>query len=334
MDLEPVRTSERIETLDYLRGFALLGIILVNVLPLLSISFPDSREEGVYWTFLHMFVEGRFYTIFSFLFGYGFYLFISRANDKGHNGRKLFLRRLLALFVLGLFHSLFNPGDALLVYAVAGLLVLPVHSIRKEAGLWIGLVLLLACCWLGFKVLLPIPLIVLGHVAGQYGLFTESGPNKKHIAIFCAAAGIASIAALFWQYSFTPDSLLQAGSGENLSMFLQSGIMIGPLVSAFYVSLLVLLLQSSLGVRIFTPLKVYGRMALTNYLLQTFLILGAGRFFGFNGDISLIGSFFFCIACYVIGIAVSVIWLRFFRYGPMEWLLRSATYWQRLPIRS
>ena len=64
-------TNKRIDELDYIRGFALLGIILVNILALLNINIPDPNTvDASYQRFLYLFVEGRFFSIFSFLFGW------------------------------------------------------------------------------------------------------------------------------------------------------------------------------------------------------------------------------------------------------------------------
>lgn len=64
-------TNKRIDELDYIRGFALLGIILVNILALLNIKIPDPNTvDASYQRFLYLFVEGRFFSIFSFLFGW------------------------------------------------------------------------------------------------------------------------------------------------------------------------------------------------------------------------------------------------------------------------
>lgn len=125
--------NKRIDELDYIRGFALLGIILVNILALLNIKIPDpSTVDASYQRFLYLFVEGRFFSIFSFLFGVGFYIFISRAIAKGKNGYVLFLRRLVALFIFGLIHQMFQPGEALALYAICGLIVLPFYKAKKK----------------------------------------------------------------------------------------------------------------------------------------------------------------------------------------------------------
>lgn len=73
--------GERINEFDYIRGYALLGITLVNAL--LLVELPENHTiDTNYQRFLYLFVEGRFYTIFSFLFGVEFYIFLTRANSK------------------------------------------------------------------------------------------------------------------------------------------------------------------------------------------------------------------------------------------------------------
>lgn len=135
--LQPIELNKRIDILDYLRGFSLVGIIFVNIIALLDVKIPDTDTMGqTYQRYLILFVEGRFFTIFSFLFGVGFYIFISRAHAKGKNGVILFLRRLIALFIFGIVHALFHPGEALLIYAVCGLLILPLHKMKRLLDLY------------------------------------------------------------------------------------------------------------------------------------------------------------------------------------------------------
>jgi len=88
--LQPIDLNKRIDTLDYLRGFALLGIILVNIPGLLWIEAPNRSIDIAYYHMLMLFVEGKFFTIFSFLFGVGFYIFIARAHAKNEKAFLLF----------------------------------------------------------------------------------------------------------------------------------------------------------------------------------------------------------------------------------------------------
>jgi uncharacterized membrane protein YeiB len=113
--------NNRIDILDYLRGFALIGILLVNAPFLLKMDSPSPNSiDASYQRFLYLFVEGRFFTIFTFLFGIGFYIFITRAKAKNYNAYLLFIRRLVVLLAIGCIHIMFNPDEALAAYAVLG----------------------------------------------------------------------------------------------------------------------------------------------------------------------------------------------------------------------
>jgi uncharacterized membrane protein YeiB len=329
--MNPVEATNRIEALDYLRGFSLLGIILINIVFLLSANMPaPNTADAAYWKFLYLFVEGRFYTIFSFLFGVGFYLFISRANAKGKNGTLLFLRRLLVMFSFGLLHSIYHPGEALTVYAVCGLLILPLYKLKKELNLTFGLILLFVFSWLAIKPLLPIALILLGLAAGQYRLFENLEEKRKQISWFTIILFLLSVMVLYYQAKQAP---LPSREGSlELDWFYHVGIMIGPIVSAFYVGLLLLLLQIPVVKKLLTPLKYYGRLALTNYIFQTVFIIMADTTLNLSGGLTFLQTLMICIGIYVIQLVFSVIWLHYFRFGPLEWIWRMATYLKVPPL--
>lgn len=118
--------TTRSVALDALRGFALFGIILVNA-PFFSQSlWAEPAIGGVadllaVW-FTHAFATGKFFLIFSFLFGFGFASMLARAEAEGRSARGRFLRRLLGLFVFGALHAVFLFfGDILMLYALLGL---------------------------------------------------------------------------------------------------------------------------------------------------------------------------------------------------------------------
>ncbi|MEN1937566.1 DUF418 domain-containing protein [Paenibacillus sp. 102] len=335
-------TNKRIDELDYIRGFALLGIILVNILALLNIKTPDPDTiDASYQRFLYLFVEGRFFSIFSFLFGVGFYIFITRAIAKGKNGYVLFLRRLVALFVFGVIHQMFQPGEALAIYAVCGLITLPFYKVNKRINLVIDLILTIVIGIFGGKTLLPIPLILLGLAAGQYRVFENIKEKTTQVAIFTAVMFILSVIGLWYQYQQVPalpfDNMILGGVDdpniEQASKFMLVGIAVGPIVSAFYVGLLILLLQTKVVQALLAPLKYYGRMALTNYVGQTAMILLAGSVFNFTGNLTYIQTLYVCIVIYAIQIVFSVIWMKFFKMGPFEWIWRVITYWAVTPLK-
>jgi uncharacterized protein len=135
----PVSASERLYGVDVLRGFALLGILLMNIA---SFGLPEAayfnpRVAGGYtganlWAWIAQYVlfDGRMRGIFSLVFGAGAYIFITRAEQRGAPAADLFLRRSLWLFLFGLLHAyLIWLGDILYYYATCALLFL--YAFRK-----------------------------------------------------------------------------------------------------------------------------------------------------------------------------------------------------------
>ncbi|MFJ7727407.1 DUF418 domain-containing protein [Neobacillus sp. NPDC097160] len=328
--------NKRIDTLDYLRGFALMGIILVNIIPLLSVNLPSPHTlETTYWRFLYLFVEGRFYTIFTFLFGVGFYIFITRANAKGKNGYVLFLRRMIALLIMGLVHVRFHPGEALTVYAICGLIILPFYKAHKVVNLVFGSAMLIVLAIFSFKLFMVIPLMLLGIAAGQFHLFEELSKKRNKIILFTSIMLGLSILGLIYQYQYAP---VVFGHGSEVDFlttqrFFNIGISIGPIISAFYVGLFVLLLQSSFFQKVLSPLKSYGRMALTNYISQTAFIYLVGNMLNLFNNITYIQSLYICLTIYIIQLIFTTIWLHFFRFGPLEWIWKVVTYLEIPPLR-
>ena len=132
-DISPVKTSERFIILDALRGFALLGICLANfpefslytfLSPEAAASMPTAVQDKITRYLLYIFVDGKFYTLFSLLFGLGFSIIIRNAERKGVNGFRIFYRRMGMLMLFGLLHLMFIwSGDILLLYALLGMLL-------------------------------------------------------------------------------------------------------------------------------------------------------------------------------------------------------------------
>jgi len=131
----PVPAHQRIEALDTVRGFALIGICLMNIeffnrpLATLGQGMPAGLA-GIDWLasfFVAYFIEGKFWTIFSLLFGMGFAVMLTRAERAGRNFLKPCLRRIAALAVFGGLHHIFLfAGDILFSYAVAAVFLLVV----------------------------------------------------------------------------------------------------------------------------------------------------------------------------------------------------------------
>lgn len=149
MELVPTTKKERIQTLDLLRGISLLGILLVNILafnyPMIHVrlteylSTPaDLNAEKM----LTIFIQGSFYPLFAWLFGYGLQMQMTKANELGQNFIKTGSRRLAILLVIGLLHAfLIWFGDILIMYAVMGFLVLLMLKLKPILKMIISVVL-------------------------------------------------------------------------------------------------------------------------------------------------------------------------------------------------
>ena len=160
----PIPAGERIALIDVLRGFALFGILLVNVeffrLPGQAILFDlrlydlplDRLADGA----VQILAEGKFFTLFSFLFGYGMALQMRRASDPGVGFRRRFVTRCAWLALFGLLHAtLVWDGDILFTYGVLGLVLLLVRfQPTWLLGYWSGLAFALAMCASGFGALI------------------------------------------------------------------------------------------------------------------------------------------------------------------------------------
>jgi uncharacterized protein len=134
----PAEPAQRIELIDALRGFALFGVCLANLFVFSYWDLPSTRTlprfelptDGMAQYLIHALVEGRFYSIFSLLFGLGFALQMQRAQARGGDGLNLFKRRIRMLMLIGLAHMLLLwMGDILLFYAVMATVLLRMRNL-------------------------------------------------------------------------------------------------------------------------------------------------------------------------------------------------------------
>ncbi|MDN3437513.1 DUF418 domain-containing protein [Planococcus sp. APC 3900] len=132
MDLQPVSINERVKAIDLMRGFALLGILIINMLafhsPLSYIDpykwFNGSLNEGIYMV-IDIFIQASFYPLFAMLFGYGLAMQFMRAEARNRPFMPLAVKRLLILLLIGIIHAfLIWYGDILITYAIMGLLLI------------------------------------------------------------------------------------------------------------------------------------------------------------------------------------------------------------------
>ena len=400
--IEPVSINERLEIVDVLRGIAVCGILVGNVQWFSAYGMiPPAIEAGlpvynqVVHFLVHFFVEGKFYSIFSFLFGFGFAMQIARAEQRGDTKASLFKRRLFWLLVIGLLHAyLLWAGDILSVYAVMGFVLLLFRRKSNESllkwsvGLMIVPIVTYALLYAAFVIFAPpdaaaqveaqkatgwasniasvssgsyIDIVTgynLNYVVGRYmglifqmrlpkilamfliglyayriGVFQNLPENKpliRKVMVYGLGLGIVG-------------NLLMAGLSGNEGDFPPSlagvfgviGYAFGvPALALGIIATITTLWQTDAWKRILSLLTPVGRMALTNYLMQTVIcvVIFYGYGFGLVGTMGAAKATLIALTIFAFQVVLSNLWLKFFGYGPMEWIWRQLTYRQRFPI--
>ncbi len=149
--IKPLIQTERENFFDILRGLAILGIFIANLYSL-TLYDPEQTAVGFHsvWDkkvmFLHtMFIEGKFYSIFSLLFGWGIAMQMQRLREKGITGNSFIRRRLWGMLLLGMAHLLILwTGDIVAFYAMLGFMLLLFHKASDKKLLIWGTALILS----------------------------------------------------------------------------------------------------------------------------------------------------------------------------------------------
>jgi len=409
-NLTPVSGANRIETLDVLRGLAILGILVVNMQifyqPLTTMLLgPQGHEsllDKIAEVVIKFFFEGKFYVIFSFLFGYGFFLFINKGGDDATNPLPLFRRRIFFLLLFGIGHLvLLWGGDILIIYALFGFLLILFRKVSDRGllrwaiafalipvvltALFAGLMQLimsvpeaaqqtqagveqsmaqtqalyqraveaysagsyidvmniriaeytnLTIGALFFFYPVVLTMFLLGFLAARRGILKNIAENVgllKKVAIWGFAVG-APLATLY-AYTYSKVSPMEMNWLAITASF--SSIFGGIFLGMFYVSSLALLLNKGVLAFCKKQLAPVGRMALTNYLLQSIICttLFYGYGFGLFGKITVWQGLLLSFVIFGLQIPFSRWWLSKFKFGPFEWLWRSLTYWKLQPFK-
>jgi uncharacterized protein len=401
--LSPVLDRERIDSLDVLRGVAVLGILIMNIVSMGMISAAYFNPHGPgdaggldysVWLAGHLVADQKFMSIFSILFGAGVVIFTERLGQRGRKPAGLHYRRMGWLLLFGMLHAyLLWFGDILFTYAICGMLV---YLLRRLPPRW--LIPLAAVLFV-----VPIGLNLLTAWSTQfwpddafYGVQKGWAPTTEYMneeietyrASWLAQMSHRAVTAA-WMQTFLLFfwTLWRVSACMLLGMaLLKTGVLAAKRSSAFYLMMLILGVTTGtaltlLGVRsntqhewdavhgmfigmnynyvgsIFTalgwiglimlvckaprlrqatrPFAAVGRMAFTNYIMQTVLCttLFYGHGLGFYNTLSRFEMFGVVIAIWIAQLIISPIWLRYFRFGPLEWLWRTLSYWRPQPLR-
>ena len=401
---EPTSQHERIEALDVLRGFALLGILTMNIVSfsMPGIAYLDPTAWGEFsglnlgvWMTTHLFAELKFMAIFSMLFGAGLVLMSNRRSARGEETTGLHLRRIFWLLVFGLLHAhLLWSGDVLVWYALCGAVLFPFRNAKPRTLISLALIswsigsLILIAGALSFPSwpleeaaqliadLKPHSEILLAEVNHYRGGWLEQMHVRLPSAIESETTTFANWAA--WRVSglmllgmalFKLGILTGQAESRTYRRMISAGLVIGiPLiglgiqrnfVSAWaapdflfinslfnywgsipvalgWVGVVMLTLKSGLALGITSRLSAIGRLAFSNYILQTVMCttIFYGHGLGLFGSIDRSSQLLVVFAVWGFQLWLSPLWLRAFRFGPLEWLWRSLVYMKVQPMRN
>ncbi len=395
-----IAPGKRIESLDALRGFALLGILIMNVQ---AFSMPGAAYMNptawgdlaganlTAWLISHVLADQKFLTLFSMLFGAGICLFAERVEARGGRAAAVHYRRMFWLLAFGLAHGLFLwMGDILVPYALCGCAVYLFRnrSPRTLAALGacifsVSTFLYLASAW-GLSYAPPeaaadivstwapdaasleaevaayqgrwvaqqayrtdallamyfwvLPLTLLWRCAGamllgmalyKWGVLSAVRSSRFYgrLAMIGFGAGLPLIAAgLWWNFSGGWTWQRSFFTGSQFNYWGSMGVALG------YLGLVMLAAQKDVWPGLQRRLAAAGRLAFTNYILQTVLctFLFYGHGLGLFGAVERYVQLLVVIGVWLIQLWLSPLWLRYFAYGPLEWAWRALTYW-RIP---
>lgn len=374
----PTAPEARLATLDILRGIALLGIFTVNMLffsgpyGYFGVTAAHNALERWLEGFVRIFVQGAFYSLFSFLFGLGLALQLRRRRSA----LPRFRRRLLVLLAIGLVHAVFIwYGDILLTYAAGGF-ILTLFAFHRRWVLVLGAAFFFTVSSLTY--LTPFSMGLAGRAPWlNLQTFDQIFGSGTYLEVVQFQARLAGreilnlpnfLPTVLWLFLL---GLLAGRRGlfERPNHRTWTGILIaavpvalvfkgvyaywfftetynrlavgysfaigGPALMFVYLALLTRLLEHDTWQRRLALFGFAGRMALTNYLTQSVvctLIFNAYGLGYFNA-LRLGVSFSLVLVIFALQVLFSRWWLGRFRFGPAEWVWRSLTYGTRQPLR-
>lgn len=404
----PVSPPERFDILDVLRGFALLGVMLDNLFGFSGWGFlpqparealPTWHADAITGMLEQVFINGKFYSLFSLLFGIGFSIILVRNEQKGINPLKIFYRRLFILLLIGAGH-LFGlwEGDILFLYALIGFSLPLFRHLSGKTLITLAVILIASpllfdllsvvfqykngsflekiamsidqkngmptddsFAWYLYKdgagwaewrnwqesgwlyrfayildsnrIPKVLGMFLIGFWAGRKMIYTQPESYTslfKKLRLWGLIIGIPSAGACFYFEIFQKH--IPHPMGMLHTLFYATSVV--PLCLA-YVSIICLRWIKKKGNSRLKILAPMGRMALTNYIMQTVIAITLYYGVGF-GLGSHIGPAVFVpigLGVYALQVLYSHLWFRYFQYGPLEWVWRQLTYGKRLRLR-
>ncbi len=341
------------------------------------------------------FIIGKFFALFSILFGLSFFIQMESASKKGQNFAGRFLWRICLLFIIGYIHQLFYKGDILTIYALLAPFLIPFYRMPNKWVLFVaGICLISIPRFISYAILgtesafgfpsfmdfnnelntsyittlkegsitavfstnagqgmlqkmdfqigffarfyLTFGYFLIGLWLGKIGLFQKVKENLPKVKKWLKRIIIFFILALLVTgglFAISPQPINFENWLHVIAINAYDWSNIG--LTAIILCSFILIYMKSWGEKFLSFFAPYGRMALTNYVLQS--IIGTSILFGWGlgylGKVQTLYLVLMAIILIALQAWLSRIWLNHFRYGPLEWLWRSATLGKMQPFK-
>lgn len=233
----PVAATERIETIDILRGFAIFGILLVNMawfnspvyLYVTDTQWWTGTADRIAIWFIRFIAEGKFYSLFSFLFGLGLTLQMTRIESRGVRFVPFYRRRLFVLLLIGLVHGfLLWAGDILAAYAMLGFLLLIFRPAMRDKPKTLVI-------WAAISLFIPVLLVGLGFAAIELGRMNPQAAEQIDASFAQSAAEYEALTEQsFKAYSQGSYAEIMAQRTRDLGFMYFAMLFLGPNIFAFF----------------------------------------------------------------------------------------------------
>jgi uncharacterized protein len=377
--------ADRIEPIDVVRGIALFGVLIVNLMTESRVSIfqqflvaasPPGSIDHLVERIVTLGFEAKAFCLFSTLFGVGLAIQFERLALHGNPLYWLY-RRMAMLLAFGLIHLLLIwNGDILTEYALAGLIVLPLLLLPRPA-LLISALVLLAIYTVGptllYSISWPDAATLRQHVDAASQAYSSGSVADVwrfsfhelrlivllHLFVFPRTLALFLFGAFLWRTGalkrlgefrrhFMIAAIVGIGAGAGLMTLDERGFLahlgaaqiylmnLAPVMVALgYGAAILALTQVPAAARWLRAFAPIGRMAFTNYLMQSTVF--AFIFFGYGlgqfGHMRATPAFALGVAVFVLQMLFSAWWLQRYRFGPVEWLWRTLMYGARQPMR-
>ena len=404
----PISKQNRIEYLDLIRGISIFGILIVNLrwfslyTPGYNGVFTFPEIDHVVRTLQYIFIEGKFYSMFSLLFGWGVALQIERSRKDDASTAAFIRRRLWFMLLLGGIHLFFIwEGDIVFLYGLVGFILVALRNYSNRTLLVSGILLILSpivlyflkmqfswinwpsdilyeagekvyqmqglidqdtsrtpvlretknmfsiigitwadapyrFAYLFFVSRIPkvLGVMLIGFVIARADFYQKAMQRQKKMLWIFIAGSLVSVPLNIVLFLFVKnEEAFYALQPEGLLYTAVYAFTIFPLAIVYMIGL-ALVFEKPWIHKLLKQVLPVGRTAFSNYVGQSLIgiILFYGIGFGWAQQFGPLAWTILAVIIFTVEVIVSSIWLKYFRFGPLEWIWRSFTYAKIQPL--